>query len=83
MVVSLRDFQNIVFFFFLFPAILVAYGSSQARDELELWLLAYTTAIATPDLSHICDLCCSLQQRQILNPLNEPRDQSCILTDTL
>ena len=28
--------------------------------ELELQLLAYPTATATPDLSHICDLCCSL-----------------------
>ena len=39
--------------------------------ELELQLLAYTTDTATPDLSHICDLCCSLWQHQILNLLNE------------
>ena len=32
----------------------MAYGSSQ--DELELQLLAYTTATATLDPSHICDL---------------------------
>ena len=37
----------------------------------ELYLLAYTTAIATPDLSCICDLRCSLRQCQILNPLSE------------
>ena len=46
----------------------------------ELQLPAYTTATATPDLSHICDLCCSL--RTILNPLSEARDGTHILMDT-
>ena len=46
-------------------------------------LLAYTTAMATPDLSHIWDLSCSLQQCQILNSLSEARDQTHILTDTM
>ena len=32
--------------------------------------VVYTTDAATPDPSHICDLCLSLQQCQILNPLN-------------
>ena len=44
--------------------------------ELELQLLAYTTATAAADLSHICDLHHSSQQRQILNPLSEVRDQT-------
>ena len=35
----------------------------------ELWLLAYTTAIATQDLSCICDLHLSSWQRWILNPM--------------
>ena len=35
---------------------------------------AYTAAMASPDLSYICDLCCGLQQSQILNPLNEAKD---------
>ena len=43
-------------------------------DELELQLLAYTTATATQDLSRICDLCSSLQQCQIFKPLSEARD---------
>ena len=47
--------------------------------ESELQLLAYTTVRATPDLSHICDLCCSLQPCEILNPLSEARDRTCIL----
>ena len=42
--------------------------------ELELLLLAYTTALAIPDLSHICNLARSLWQRWILNPLSEARD---------
>ena len=40
----------------------------------ELQLLAYSIATAMPDLSHICDLDCSLWQCQILNPLSEARD---------
>ena len=51
--------------------------------KLELQHLAYTTATATPDPSYICNLYCSLRQHQILNPLIEARDQSCILTDTI
>ena len=42
--------------------------------ELDLQLLAYATAIATQNLSHICDLCHSSQQHWILNPLREARD---------
>ena len=44
----------------------------------ELWLLAYTTATATPDMSCVCDL---YHRSQILNPLSEARDQILILTD--
>ena len=51
--------------------------------ELELQLLAYTTATAMPDLSHIFNLCHILQQRQILNPLSEAVDPTCILMDTM
>ena len=36
-------------------------------------------AHATPDPSHICGLCHSLQQCQILNPVNKVRDRICIL----
>ena len=42
--------------------------------ELELQLLSYTTATATPDQSHICDLHLTLPQQRILNPLSEARD---------
>ena len=54
--------------------------TSQARSLLHL--LASATAKATWDPSLICDLHRSLWQHQILNPLNEARDQTCILMDT-
>ena len=42
--------------------------------QLELQLPAYTTATATSDPSHLCDLHDSSQQCRILNPLNEATD---------
>ena len=50
--------------------------------ELELQLLVYTTATATWDLSHVCDLHHSLWQHQILNPLSEDGDWTRILMDS-
>ena len=44
--------------------------------ESELQLSAYTTAIATRDLSRICDLLHSSWQHQIINPLSEDRDRT-------
>ena len=49
----------------------------------ELQLLAYAAAVATLDPSHICNLHPSLQPCQSLNPLNEARDQTSILGDTV
>ena len=46
--------------------------------ESELQLLVYTTAIATPGQSLLCDL----WQHWILNPLSEARDRTHILMDT-
>ena len=37
--------------------------------ESELQLPAYTTATVTQDLSHVCNIHCSLRQHRILNPL--------------
>ena len=48
--------------------------------ELELQLLAYTTA--KPDLSLVCNLHHSSQQCRNLNTLSEARDRTCILMDT-
>ena len=50
--------------------------------QSELQLLAYAIATAMWDLSHICDLYHSLQHCQVLNPLNEARDQTQVLMDS-
>ena len=73
------------FFFFLvlFRATPGAYGGSQARRSNRSYiLLACTTATAPSDLSRVCDLYHSSWQRWILNPLREPRDQTCVLIKT-
>ena len=49
--------------------------------KLELQLQAYTTATATWDRSHICDLHHSSWQHRILNPLREAKEPTCILRD--
>ena len=51
-----------------------------AKSQLQL--PAYTTAPAMMDPSSVCDLCCRLQQCQILNALSKATDQTCILIDT-
>ena len=58
------------FFFFLGPYMLHM-EVPRLGVESELELLAYTTVIATLDLSCICSLCRSFRQCRILNPLNE------------
>ena len=72
----------IYLFFFLWPHVWHM-EFPRLGAELESELPAYTTATATLDLSSICDLCHSLQQRWILNPLSEARDQIHILMDTM
>ena len=72
--------MNWFFFFFFFFLVFLsflglhpeAYGGSQARGLIGT--IAYTTATAMRDLSCICDLCHSLGQRRILNPLSETWD---------
>ena len=66
---------------FFFVCLFVFLGShlpdmvvSRSGVELELPLLASATAIATSDLSLICDLHHSSQQRWILNPLSKAMD---------
>ena len=48
-------------------------------SNLEIRPPIYATVTATPDPSHIQDLRSNLQQCQILNPLNEARNQTFIL----
>ena len=73
------------FFFFFFPFFLGLHSRHMEVPRLgvksELQLLAYTTATAIQDLSCICKLHHSSQQRQILNPLNEARDRTSVPMD--
>jgi len=53
------------------------------RLGVELELLAYTTATATWDLSHVCDLHTAHDNAgSSLNPLSKARDRTCILMGT-
>ena len=61
------------FFFFLFRAAFMAYGSSQARGQSRTAAEACATATAMLwDPSHVCDLYHSSQQCQILKPAIKP-----------
>ena len=71
-----------IFFFFPLWLHLRRMEVPRLEVELELQLPAYTTAIATPDPSLICNLYHSSWQCRILNPLNEAKDQTHILMDT-
>ena len=51
--------------------------------QLELQLLANTTATVVPDLSHVCNLHHSARQHWILSLQNKARDQTRILTETM
>ena len=85
-----KDYRPISFSFFLFFFLFVflsfratpaAHRGSGLRVKSKLQPLAYATAIAMWDLSHVCNLHHSSQQCQILNPLSEARDQTHILMD--
>ena len=72
-----------ILFFFLFVCFLaprVAHGRSKVRGPIraEPQQMAYTTATAMSDLSHICDLHHSSQQCWILTPLS----RAGVLMDT-
>ena len=67
---------------FLFTAAHVACGSAWVRGWIRATAEAYATAIAILHPSSTCDLCHSLQQYRIFNPLSEAGDWTCILTET-
>ena len=80
---NLNELIQSFFFFLLFMAAPVAYSRSQARGWIGAVAEACATATATLDPSCMCDLCHSLWQCQIFNPLCEGRDWICILMDTV
>ena len=78
--VSIHNLYSVIFFFLgphlwhmEFPGLGI---------KLEVQLPAYTTAIAVPYLSHVCDLLNSLWHCWILNPLSKAMDRTCSLMDT-
>ena len=73
-------FLFLLLFYFLI-ATSAAYGSSQARGRVEAAALVCTTTRVTPDPNCVYNLCCSLQQCRVLNPLSEARDRTNILTE--
>ena len=70
------------FFFFVFLGLHSRHMEGPRLGvESDLQPPAYTTATATPDSSHVCDLHHTSQQCWILNPLNKASDRTCILMD--
>ena len=71
---GIRFFKFIYVFFAFCGCVCHIWKFPRLGVESELQLLAYATATATQDLSHVCNLHHSSQQYQILNPLSEARD---------
>ena len=71
----------LLFFFFFLGLHPLPMEVPRLGVQSELWLLPYTTAIATQDPSHVCNLHHGSWQCQILNPLSEARARTCILMD--
>ena len=72
---------RIFFFFLLFRATPTPYASSQARGRIIATAAGLHHSQAMPDLSCLCNPHHSSQQLQILNPLNQARDRTCVLMD--
>ena len=69
--------QNSIYFSIcLFCILGLNLGVPRLGVELELLLLAYTTATPMQDPSHVCDLHHSSWQPRIINPLSEARVQN-------
>ena len=74
--------ESLFFFFFVFSGPHPwQMGVPRLGVELELQLLSYSAATATPDLSSVCDIPQSSQQCWDLNPRSKARDWTCILMD--
>ena len=74
-------FFFLFFVFCFFRAAFMAYGGSQARGHIGAAVPAYATDATTRDPSHVCNLYRTSWQCQILNPLNEARNQTRVLMD--
>ena len=65
------------------PAYIIPRLGVESQLQLPAYATAIATATATPDLSCIWYLRCSVWQHWILNPLSKVRDQTCILGDSM
>ena len=75
-----RNGKIFIYCFFCFFGLHLLYMEVfRLEVKSELQPPAYTTATATQDPSHVCDLHHSSGQCWILNPLGEARDQSRVL----
>ena len=77
--------QDFFFFFFVFCFLWLHPQHMEVPRlgvKLELQLLAYTSATAMQDPSHVCDLHHSSRQHQILSPWSKARDRTCNLMVT-
>ena len=63
-----------IYIYIYFRAAPEAYRGSRLGVKSEMELLAYATATAMQDLSHVTELHHSLWQCRILNPLSEAGD---------
>ena len=79
---QIQVYTRAFFFFFFFVISGPHPRHMEVPRQSELQLLAYATATATPDPSHICNLHHSSRQCQILNPLSEARDGTHACMDT-
>ena len=73
---------HLCFSFFIFTATSMACGSSQARGRIRAAPAGLRCSHSNAGSSHICDLCHSLGQCWILNPLSKVADGTRILMDT-
>ena len=80
---SLVAWRMNYFFPPLFMATPVLYGSSQSKGLMGVSPAGLCHRHRTLDPRCICDVCHSLWQCQVLNPLSKARDQNCILMETM
>ena len=77
LILSLTFFVFFFFFFFFFKGLHLRHMEVPRLEVvLEVQPPAYTTATATPDPRHICDLHHSSWQCRILDPLIKARDRT-------
>ena len=75
--------MNVIFFFFFFLGPHLPHMEfPRPGVKSELQLLAFATATATQYLNRVCKLYHSSGQLQILKPLGEAKDWTCILVVT-